>query len=300
MKALKHALVVMDKPKHDQIGFQRALALGKALEASGEGAPELQLKAFVYNPAVTDSSLDVRDQTTLKRTLTQSRKTWLAEQVAKAEAQGLKAKGDAVWTEALARWTCDAVDSSAVDLVVKTVHKSKTLTHTPADWTLLRQCPAPVLLCTRKRWAKAPKVLVALDLKRKDRNHARLNKKAIEAGCKIASLFGGEVHLVYTITVSSVLSDLDIVDARKIQKAAATQAKEAMEALAAPYGIPKANMHLPLGKVGQGVNNTAAKLKADLLVMGTTGKTGLKGLVLGNAAEKVLTRAQCDILALKP
>ena len=220
MKALKHALVVMDKPKHDQIAFQRALALGKALEAAGDGAPELQLKAFVYNQAVTDSSLDVRDQTTLKRTLTQTRKTWLAEQVAKAEAQGLKAKGDAVWTEALARWTCDAVDSSAVDLVVKTVHKSKTLTHTPADWTLLRQCPAPVLLCTRKRWAKAPKVLVALDLKRKDRNHARLNKKAIEAGCKIASLFGGEVHLVYTITVSSVLSDLDIVDARKVQKAA--------------------------------------------------------------------------------
>ena len=300
MKALKHALVVMDKPKHDQMAFERALTLGKALAAAGEGKPELQLKAFVYNEAVMDSSLDVRDQTALRRTLTQTRKTWLAEQVTKAEAQGLRAKGDAVWTEALARWTCDAAERGAVDLVVKTIHKSKTLTHTPADWTLLRQCRAPVLLCTRKRWAKAPKVLVALDLKRKDRNHARLNKKAIEAGCKIASLFGGEVHLVYTITVSSVLSDLDIVDARKVQKAAATQAKEAMEALAAPYGIPKANMHLPLGKVGQGVNNTAAKLKADLLVMGTTGKTGLKGLVLGNAAEKVLTRAQCDILALKP
>ena len=144
MKAPKHALVVMDKPKHDQIAFERALTLGKALAAAGEGTPELQLKAFVYNEAVMDSSLDVRDQTALRRTLTQTRKTWLAEQVTKAEAQGLKAKGDAVWTEALARWTCDAAERGAVDLVVKTIHKSKTLTHTPADWTLRasagRQC----------------------------------------------------------------------------------------------------------------------------------------------------------------
>jgi universal stress protein E len=300
VKALKHALVIMDKPKHEQIAFNRAQQLAKALADAGESAPELQLKAFVYNEAVTDAALDVRDQTALKRSLTRTRKTWLEEQVAAAQAKGLSAKGDAVWTEALARWTCEAVESNAIDLVVKTVHKSKTLTHTPADWTLLRQCQAPLLLCTRKRWSKAPKVLVALDLKRKDRNHARLNKKAIEAGCKIAALFGGEVHLVYTITVSSVLSDLDIVDARKLQKAAATQAQEAMEALAKPYGIPKSQMHLPLGKVGQGVNNVAGKIKADLLVMGTTGKTGLKGLVLGNSAEKVLTRAQCDILALKP
>ncbi|MGB0407340.1 MAG: hypothetical protein ACPGC1_08625, partial [Pseudomonadales bacterium] len=105
MKALKHALVVMDKPKHDQIAFERALTLGKALAAAGKGTPELQLKAFVYNEAVMDSSLDVRDQTALRRTLTQTRKTWLAEQITKAEAQGLRAKGDAVWTEALARWT---------------------------------------------------------------------------------------------------------------------------------------------------------------------------------------------------
>ena len=241
----------MDKPKHDQIAFKRALALGKAQAAAGEGTPELQLKAFVYNEAVMDSSLDVRDQTALRRSLTQTRKTWLAEQVTKAETQGVEAKGDTVWTEALARWTCDAAERGAVDLVVKTIHRSKTLTHTPADWTLLRQCRAPVLLCTRKRWAKAPKVLVALDLKRKDRNHTRLNKKAIEAGCQIAGLFGGEVHLVYTITVSSVLSDLDIVDARKVQKAATAQAKDAMAALAGPFGIRKAHMHLPLGKVGR-------------------------------------------------
>ena len=130
--------------------------------------------------------------------------------------------------------------------------QKQTLTHTPADWTLLRQCRAPVLLCTRKRWAKAPKVLVALDLKRKDRNHTRLNKKAIEAGCQIAGLFGGEVHLVYTITVSSVLSDLDIVDARKVQKAAAAQAKDAMVPSPRPMGFARRTCTCPWGRWARG------------------------------------------------
>ena len=63
-------------------------------------------------------------------------------------------------------------------------------------------------------------------------------------------------------------------------------------------GIPIINVKCALGKVGQtSLSISYAKLKADLLVMGTTGKTGLK-IVLGNAAEKS-AQAQCDILALK-
>jgi nucleotide-binding universal stress UspA family protein len=35
-------------------------------------------------------------------------------------------------------------------------------------------------------------------------------------------------------------------------------------------------------------------------VMGTTARRGLAASVIGNSAEKVLTRARCDVLALKP
>jgi nucleotide-binding universal stress UspA family protein len=34
--------------------------------------------------------------------------------------------------------------------------------------------------------------------------------------------------------------------------------------------------------------------------MGTTTRSGLKGLVIGNSAERVLTNSTRDILALKP
>jgi universal stress protein E len=45
------------------------------------------------------------------------------------------------------------------------------------------------------------------------------------------------------------------------------------------------------------VNGIVNELNADVLVMGTTARKGVKGVVIGNSAERVLTRATSDILA---
>jgi nucleotide-binding universal stress UspA family protein len=43
----------------------------------------------------------------------------------------------------------------------------------------------------------------------------------------------------------------------------------------------------------------ARDVKADLIVMGTHGRTGLSRLALGSVAEAVLRRAQCPVLTVK-
>ena len=40
--------------------------------------------------------------------------------------------------------------------------------------------------------------------------------------------------------------------------------------------------------------------QADLLVIGTVGRTGVQGLITGNTAEYLLPRVSCSILAVKP
>jgi len=45
--------------------------------------------------------------------------------------------------------------------------------------------------------------------------------------------------------------------------------------------------------------DTADDCKADLIVMGTHGRTGLKRLFLGSVAELVLRRAHCPVLTVK-
>jgi nucleotide-binding universal stress UspA family protein len=44
----------------------------------------------------------------------------------------------------------------------------------------------------------------------------------------------------------------------------------------------------------------ALRHRCDLLVLGTHGRTGLRRLVLGSVAERVLRRAPCPVLAVRP
>ena len=44
----------------------------------------------------------------------------------------------------------------------------------------------------------------------------------------------------------------------------------------------------------------AQHLAADLIALGTVGRSGIKGLLLGNTAEKVLGTCDCSILTVKP
>lgn len=39
---------------------------------------------------------------------------------------------------------------------------------------------------------------------------------------------------------------------------------------------------------------------ADLIVIGTVGRSGIQGLLLGNTAEKVLDTCDCSIFTVKP
>jgi nucleotide-binding universal stress UspA family protein len=44
----------------------------------------------------------------------------------------------------------------------------------------------------------------------------------------------------------------------------------------------------------------ARKLGVDLVVMGTVGRGGIPGLLMGNTAEAILQQVDCSVLAIKP
>jgi nucleotide-binding universal stress UspA family protein len=53
------------------------------------------------------------------------------------------------------------------------------------------------------------------------------------------------------------------------------------------------------GHAGEQILATAAKLKADLLVIGTHGRGGLAHLLLGAATEAVVRQASCPVLTVR-
>ena len=45
--------------------------------------------------------------------------------------------------------------------------------------------------------------------------------------------------------------------------------------------------------------DSARKCKADLIVMGTHGRTGLRQMLIGSVAEKVMRHAPCPVMTVK-
>ena len=62
----------------------------------------------------------------------------------------------------------------------------------------------------------------------------------------------------------------------------------------------KLTKHLLWSSPAYDVVRMANELKADLIVVGTIGRRGVEGLLLGNTAESVLTHCDCDVLTVKP
>lgn len=288
-------LTILDKPKHDQ------LALARARVVAGRARAPLTAAAFCWQPlAAGSSSLSERDRAAIKDRLVEERRLWQRELLAAQTLETLDVKQKTVWTDDIAGWVAREVRKTSGTLIVKSLHKSRTLLHTPLDWRLLREAQAPVLLAQPRQRRAVRNVLAAIDLRHLDGMHRRLNENVMDAATTFARLFDARVHCVYAVEVSQVLRDLDVVDARRALQNARDSTRAALADLLEPYGIAPAEVHFPVGKLSQAVSTVARKVKADLLVLGTSARRFKQRLGLGNSAERLLTKAVCDVLAVHP
>jgi nucleotide-binding universal stress UspA family protein len=54
------------------------------------------------------------------------------------------------------------------------------------------------------------------------------------------------------------------------------------------------------GPPGVRIPEYATEKDVELIVMGTLGRTGIAGLLIGNTAETILAQVECPVLAVKP
>lgn len=72
-----------------------------------------------------------------------------------------------------------------------------------------------------------------------------------------------------------------------------------VDPIAEQYGVaPK--LWMTEGLPSEQIIKAARELQCDLLVMGTIGRSGLPGLVVGNTADKIFADIHCSVLAVKP
>lgn len=77
------------------------------------------------------------------------------------------------------------------------------------------------------------------------------------------------------------------------------KAREMLHALKAPSPNVKLEHRMLEGSPPAVITETAEEIGADLIVMGTHGRTGLMRFVMGSVAEEVLRRAPCPVLTIR-
>ena len=79
---------------------------------------------------------------------------------------------------------------------------------------------------------------------------------------------------------------------------AATEVVRSMEATAENQGIALDTM-IPMGRPEVGIVKAAEFKQACLIIVGSHGRTGLKRLLMGSVAERVIGHAKCPVLVVK-
>jgi len=135
-------------------------------------------------------------------------------------------------------------------------------------------------------------ILVAVDLTEESR---QVTKRA----CALKTAFAAQLSCVHVIEPLSLAYGGDIpMDLSTIQDQIQDTAKSHLAEFSKTLSIPPENQHLIFGRPETEIHALAKEIGADLIVVGSHGRTGL-ALLLGSTANGVLHGATCDVLAVR-
>lgn len=188
------------------------------------------------------------------------------------------------------------------------------------DMHLLRKCPCPVWLVKCDPLKPYRRILVAVDV---DELHPAteletrdaLNRRLLELAGTVALGECADLHIAHTWCApleSHMRSGFVRIDDAKIaayvedvrrRREAALGRLIAETVGGKASGAPDClhlRTHLIQGQARKEIPALAERIEADLVVMGTVGRTGVPGFIVGNTAESILGQIACSVLAVKP
>jgi nucleotide-binding universal stress UspA family protein len=113
----------------------------------------------------------------------------------------------------------------------------------------------------------------------------------------------GTVHVLHVVQINLLVDQgaTQGFSAGKMYEAQIAFARKQVEKMLAtmPPGV-KWEVMIEIGEPGDSIKDAQTKLGANLLVMATHGRKGLKHLVLGSVAERVVRESRVPVLTIQP
>ena len=279
-------------------------ALSRAIEIARKTGAEVHALLVVYDFSYDMTTMLTRsEREAMRDAVTKDRIAWAEKNLTRYDDYDVKVAVE--WSdkryEAITRYTINR----QIDLVVKATRKHDdfaSVLFTPTDWHLLRKCPAPVLLVKAHAWPEHGNILAAVNVGTEDKEHAQLNDKLTGIAKDYAELLSGQVHLVnaYPSAPLNIAIEIPDFNPETYHNAVRNHHVQEMENHSAKFGIGVANCHVVEGLPDIAIPKVTEQLDAELVVIGTVGRTGLSAAFLGNTAEHVIDNLNCDVLAVKP
>lgn len=137
------------------------------------------------------------------------------------------------------------------------------------------------------------RILVASDM-------SELSRAALEAACELCRATGADLHIVNAFGLSSSDHPYTALMSPDIERQVIETSRMEFERWAGrfvPQGL-EAETHSSPMEPRSGILAVAEQIDADLIVMGTHGRSGLKHLLLGSVAELVVRSAPCPVMTV--
>lgn len=162
---------------------------------------------------------------------------------------------------------------------------------------VIGHAPCNVLVVPRAADIKFKSILIATD-------GSKYSMAAASEAMGIAKRCGASLFAI-AVVQSETISPFDIVHAEMRRELIAEQELEEAEKnvnvlneIAGKEGI-RINCSVVGGRPYEAIVETARNKTADLIVMGSHGKTGLERLLMGSVTERVVGHADCAVLVVK-
>ncbi|AAZ28705.1 universal stress protein UspE [Colwellia psychrerythraea] len=306
MDMYQNILVVIDPTTDEQKALKRVIDLASRINTA---APDQQTNITAFF-SIFDFSYEMTtilssgERDTMRQMVIKEKQKWLDDIIALSNSP-ITITSKVVWHNRPFEAIINQVIEHKYDLVVKGTHqhdKFKSVVFTPTDWHILRKCPCPVLLVKEHEWPEQGNILAAVNVGSDEAEHISLNEAITTQAKNIAQLITADVHLVNSFpgTPVNIAIEIPEFDASEYNSAMQAHHKEAMSKHANSFDIPLSNTYVEEGLPEAVIEQAALKIDAELVILGTIGRTGISAALIGNTAEHVIDQLDCDVLALKP
>ncbi len=125
---------------------------------------------------------------------------------------------------------------------------------------------------------------------------------ALAYAVDLAAHLDATLHLLHVLpSPSMAIPEATLAYLTTVMESADRESQAALAALAAKYRdrVTLAPVRLEIGDARDAIDRVAELVAADLIVMGTHGRRGVRRVLLGSVAESVVRTAPCPVLTVR-